>query len=177
MAWIEDFLVNYWVNKRNNSKICCGMQNVLSWFRALKSRALSVRLAQTNSVLHFHAKVKYFSPLKVSYLFGWICDSKLLLSLSTYKSNYSSKHNLLLQLFLCTHVTHFAIRLVGGDRPKSIAKWTPKIKDDQTKKASFGVIYVPVWSCQCNWSTRNWEFLKKTGSWFKQYKCKLQDLL
>ena len=78
--------------------------------------------------------------------------------------------------FLCTHVTHFSIRLVGGDRPKSIAKWTPKIKDDQTKKASFGVIYIPVWSCQCNRSTRNWEFLKKTGSRFKQYECKLQEL-
>ena len=100
MASIEEFLVNYWVNKRNNSKNCCSMQNVLSWFKALKSQALSVRLAQTNSVLHSHAKASISHPFKVLYLFGWICNSKLLLSLSTYKINYPSKYNLLLQLFL-----------------------------------------------------------------------------
>ena len=175
---MEEVLVNYWVNKGNNSKNCYSMQNVLSWFRALKSHALSMRLTQTNSILHSHANASMSHPFKVLYLFGWVCESKLLFSLSTYKINYPSKYNLLLQLFLiCTHVTHFSIRLVGGDRPKSIAKWTPKIKDDQTKKASFGVIYIPVWSCQCNRSTRNWEFLKKTGSQFKQYECKLQELL
>ena len=150
------------------------MQNVLSWFEALKSHVLSMRFMQTNSILHSHAKASISHPFKVSYLFGWVWNSKLLFSLSTYKINYPSKYNLTFSCFLCTHVTHFAIRLVGGDRPKSIAKWTPKIKDDQTKKDSFGVIYIPVWSCQCNRSTRNWEFLKKTGSQFKQYKCKLQ---
>ena len=52
---MEEFLVNYWVNKRNNSKSYCSMQNVLSWFKALKSHALSMRLTQTNSILHSHA--------------------------------------------------------------------------------------------------------------------------
>ena len=78
MASIEEFLVNYWVNKRNNSKNCCSMQNVLSWFKALKSHALSERLMQTNSILHSHAKASISHPFKVSYQFGWTCDSKLL---------------------------------------------------------------------------------------------------
>ena len=100
MASIEEFLVNYWVNKRNNRINCCSMQNVLSWFKALKSHALSEKLMQTNSILHSRAKASISHPFKVLYLFGWICNSKLLLSLSTYKINYPSKYNLLLQLFL-----------------------------------------------------------------------------
>ena len=67
MAWIEEFLVNYWVNKRNNRKNCRSMQNVLSWFKALKSHALSERLMQTNSILHSHAKASISHPFKVSY--------------------------------------------------------------------------------------------------------------
>ena len=67
---MEEFLVNYWVNKGNNSKNCYSTQNVLSCFKALKSQALNVRLAQTNSILHSHAKASMSHPFKVLYLFG-----------------------------------------------------------------------------------------------------------
>ena len=88
MACIEESLVNYhtdWVHKGNKSKKCCSMLNVLSWLRALQSHALGVRLTQTNSFLHSHAKAIIPHSYKVLHLFCWFWDSKLLLSLRTYK--------------------------------------------------------------------------------------------
>ena len=61
------------------------MLKALSWFKALKSHTLGVRLKQTNLILHSHAK----AIISLSFGFEFILliwDSKLLLSLSTYKS-------------------------------------------------------------------------------------------
>ena len=88
MTWIEESLVNHrthWIHKQNKSKKCCSMLNVLSWLRALKSHTLSVRLTQTNSFLHSHAKAIIPHSYKVLHLFCWFWDRKLLFSLRTYK--------------------------------------------------------------------------------------------
>ena len=87
-ARIEESLVNYhtdWVHKWNESKKCCSMLNVLRWLAAIKSHALGVRLTQTNLFLHSHAQTIISHSFKVLHLFCWFWDSKLLLSLGTYK--------------------------------------------------------------------------------------------
>ena len=88
MTWIEESLVNHrthWIHKQNKSKKCCSMLNVLSWLTAIKSHALGVRLTQTNSFLHSHAKAIIPHSYKVLHLFYWFWDRKLLLLLRTYK--------------------------------------------------------------------------------------------
>ena len=88
MTWIEESLVNHhthWIHKQNKSKKCCSMLNVLSWLTAIKSHALGVRLTQTNSLLHSHAKAIIPHSYKVLHLFCWFWDRKLLLLLRTYK--------------------------------------------------------------------------------------------
>ena len=94
-----------WVHKRNKSKKCCSMLNVLSWLRALKSHTLSVRLTQTNSFLHSHAKAIIPHSYKVLHLFCWFWDSKLLLSLRTYK--IILPNIIYWPCSLCTHFAHF----------------------------------------------------------------------
>ena len=72
------------------------MFKVLSLLKAFKSYALGVRLKQTYSIFHSHAKAIISPSFKDFNLFCWFWDSKLLLSLSMYKINYPSKYNLLL---------------------------------------------------------------------------------